>query len=60
MIAENIIIGWPGAEVSIPAGRSRVTEMDSKYIRFIPDSETEPGDTGDPVVEEAEWQLQKE
>lgn len=45
-IPEGVICGWPGTEASIPAGWNRVTTLDGRYVRGIPDAETEPGSTG--------------
>ena len=45
-IANGIIVMWPGTAASIPDGWDRVTELDSRYPKGIPDSTTDPGDTG--------------
>lgn len=42
----GIIVGWPSTAASIPAGWSRVTQMDDSFPKGIPNGLTEPGTTG--------------
>ncbi len=45
-IADGIIIPWLGEHANIPAGWSRITDLDSRYLRSIPDESTNPGANG--------------
>lgn len=47
-IASGIILGWPSTNASVPtgAGWSRVTTLDGKHAKQIPNASTDPGTTG--------------
>lgn len=45
-IPTNVILIWAGANGAIPSGWSRETSLDGKYLKGIPDNETDPDDTG--------------
>jgi len=45
-LPEGLVVAWPSTEASIPAGWSRVTDLDGKYLKGIPDASTQPGGTG--------------
>jgi len=45
-VPNGAIVMWPDTDASIPAGWDRVTALDSKYTKGIPDGTTEPGTTG--------------
>jgi hypothetical protein len=45
-IDSGIIVAWPSTAGSIPAGWTRVTALDSKFARSVPNSSTDPGTTG--------------
>ena len=42
----GVIVGWPSTAGSIPAGWTRVTELDGRYLKGIPNNSTNPGTTG--------------
>jgi hypothetical protein len=42
----GVVSMWPGTEASIPSGWNRVTNLDSRYPKSIPNSSTEPGTNG--------------
>lgn len=45
-IPNGMIFIWPSTNASIPAGWTRVTELDSKYPKGIATAATQPGTTG--------------
>jgi hypothetical protein len=45
-LPRGLIILWPSTAASIPEGWDRVTELDGKYPKGIPDANTQPGATG--------------
>lgn len=42
----GLIVMWPGTSASIPSGWNRVTALDGKYPKGVPNSSTQPGTTG--------------
>jgi hypothetical protein len=42
----GVIVMWPSTEASLPAGWDRVTELDGRYPKSIPDAATQPGTNG--------------
>lgn len=45
-IPPGIVIAWPSTAASIPAHWTRVTSMDSKHPKGVPNTSTDPGTTG--------------
>lgn len=45
-IPNGVIFLWPDTNASIPTGWERVTDLDSRYVKGIATSSTEPGTTG--------------
>src|SRR3989344_6770441 len=45
-IPSGVIIAWPSTAASIPSGWSRVTALDTIYVRGVPNTATDPGTTG--------------
>jgi len=45
-IPRGVVFMWPGEDGSIPRGWNRVTELDGRYTKGIPNSITQPGATG--------------
>lgn len=45
-IPNGVIVMWPSTEASIPVGWSRVTALDGRYPKGVPDSITSPGSNG--------------
>jgi hypothetical protein len=45
-VPSGVIVMWPSTAASIPAGWDRVTDLDSKYLKGVPDDSTDPGTTG--------------
>lgn len=46
IVPEGIILGWSSTAASIPSGWTRVTALDGRYVKSIPDAVTAPGTTG--------------
>jgi hypothetical protein len=42
----GIIVGWPSTAASIPAGWSRVGQLDDRFLKSIPNGLTNPGTAG--------------
>lgn len=45
-IPPGVIGVWPSTVASIPAGWTRVTSLDARFVRQIPNASTNPGGTG--------------
>jgi hypothetical protein len=45
-VPEGIIFAWPGTAATLPFGWQRVTELDGKYPKGVPNGSTDPGATG--------------
>jgi hypothetical protein len=45
-LPQGLTVMWPSTAASIPSGWTRVTELDGKYPKQIPDGSTQPGSTG--------------
>ena len=45
-IPAGVICLWPGTAASIPDGWERVTALDSKFLKSVPNNSTDPGSTG--------------
>lgn len=45
-IPAGVIIGWPSTAGTIPAGWTRVTSLDGRYLKGVPNNFTNPGTTG--------------
>lgn len=45
-VPEGLIFAWPGENSAIPSGWERVTALDGRYPKSIPDGATNPGATG--------------
>lgn len=45
-IPNGMIFLWPSTDASVPAGWSRVTDLDGKYAKGVATSSTQPGTTG--------------
>lgn len=45
MIPPGILIPWPGTNASIPAGWTRETSLDGRFVKMVPTA-TNPGGTG--------------
>lgn len=42
-VPPGMIFMWPGTNASIPAGWDRVTDLDGRYPKGVPNSSTDPG-----------------
>jgi hypothetical protein len=45
-IPMGLIVMWPSTNASIPDGWSRVTSLDGRYPKGVPNSSTQPGSSG--------------
>lgn len=45
-VPSGVIVMWPDTAASIPAGWDRVTALDSRYPKGVPNGSTNPGATG--------------
>lgn len=45
-VPTGIIVMWPSTEASVPDGWNRVTDLDGRYLKGVPDGTTHPGATG--------------
>lgn len=45
-VSSGVIVGWPSTNASIPTGWTRETALDSRYVKQIATSGTNPGTTG--------------
>lgn len=45
-IPAGVIVGWADVDANIPEGWSRVSALDGRYLKQIPDNTTDPGTTG--------------
>lgn len=45
-VAPGLIVAWPDTDASIPSGWNRVTELDARHPKGVPDGTTQPGATG--------------
>lgn len=45
-IPSGIIVMWPGTAASLPEGWDRVTALDSRYVKGVPNALTNPGTNG--------------
>ena len=45
-LPEGLAVMWPSTDASVPFGWDRVTELDGRYVKSIPNTVTDPGATG--------------
>lgn len=45
-IPSGIIVMWPGTAASLPEGWDRVTALDGRYVKGVPNGATPPGSNG--------------